>query len=91
MEEARTEDGPRGRGKEQSQKGNEFQDEQWQNGGMNPAMVNGSFGFTGMNGMFPMDFSQIMANGMQMPMGGFPGMMSMCIYSFLVMHDANQL
>ena len=37
--------------------------------------MNGAFGFNGMNGMFPMDFSQMMANGMQMPMGGFPGMM----------------
>ena len=38
-------------------------------------MMNGAFGFNGMNGMFPMDFSQMMANGMQMPMGAFPGMM----------------
>ena len=47
---------------------------------MNQGMANGSFGFNGMNGMMPMDFSQMMPNGMQMPMGGFSGMMGMRFY-----------
>ena len=44
---------------------------------MNPAMMNGAMGVNGMNGMFPMDFNQMMASGMQMPMGSFPNMMGM--------------
>ena len=46
---------------------------------MGPGMT-GALGFNPMNGMFPMDFSQMMPNGMAMPVGGFPGMMSKHIF-----------
>jgi hypothetical protein len=47
---------------------------QWQDGDMS-MMANGDYNNNIMNGAFPMDYSQVMANGMQMPTGGFPNMM----------------
>ena len=62
----------------QSKNEEAFPNGQWSNGALNQGMANGAYGFNNMNamnGMLPMDFNQIMASGMQMPMGAFPGMM----------------
>ena len=70
-----TEEGARPRTRDSKQSKNEdVQKDQWGNGDMS-AMMNGNNNFNAMNGAFPVDFNQMMANGMQMPGGNFPNVM----------------
>ena len=61
--------------REKVQAGEPQQSGQWSaSNSMGQNFMNGTASLNGVNGMFPMDFSSMMANGM-MPMSGFPNMM----------------